>query len=78
MAEVPAAALPSIQVLPQVVGKTPSRNGKKTKAKTPVLSGVFSQLRGEDLNLRPSGYEEQFAHFRAATQHIEITHNSTE
>ena len=36
------------------------------------------QIAGRDLNLRPSGYEEQFAHFCAVTQHIEITHNSTE
>ena len=46
MAEVPAAALPSVRVLPQLVGKTPSPKGKNTKVKSPVLPGLFEQLRG--------------------------------
>ena len=57
MALVPAAALPTIQVLPLLVGKTSRPEGKSTKAKTPAFTGVFRLLRGEDLNLRPSGYE---------------------
>jgi len=77
MAAVPAAALPTIRVLPQLVAKPPAKL-KKTKAKIPVLPGIFGGLRVEDLNLRPSGYEEQFAHFCAVIQHTEITHNSTE
>jgi len=56
MAEVPAAALPSIRVLPQLVAKTPNAL-KETKVKSPGFAGAFRQLRGEDLNLRPSGYE---------------------
>jgi len=57
MAEVPAAALPSIRVLPQLVGKTARISRGRQKRKTPVFTGVFQSLRGEDLNLRPSGYE---------------------
>ena len=57
MAEAPAAALPAIRVLPQLVAKTPRLKGKRTKEKSPVLAGLFRLLRGEDLNLRPSGYE---------------------
>jgi hypothetical protein len=76
MALVPAAALPSIRVLPQLVAK-PEKKTKKTKAKTPVLSGVFSQLHGEDLNLRPSGYEAKIGPSRLTSQRHEIIHNHT-
>ena len=33
------------------------KKAKGTKAKSPGFTGAFLQLRGEDLNLRPSGYE---------------------
>jgi integrase len=74
MAAVPAAALPTIRVLPQLVAKPPAKL-KKTKAKNPVLPGFFGGLRGEDLNLRPSGYEAKIGLFRLATQRYEIIHN---
>jgi len=45
MALVPAAALPSIQVLPQLVAKL-EKKAKGTKEKSPVLPGLFRLLRG--------------------------------
>jgi Phage integrase family len=45
MAVVPAGALPTIQVLPQLVAKL-GKKGKKTKEKNPDFSGLFQSLRG--------------------------------
>ncbi|HEY1533479.1 MAG TPA: hypothetical protein VGF76_05660 [Polyangiaceae bacterium] len=45
MAVVPAAALPTIRVLPQLVAK-PEKKSKSTKAKKTVFTGAFWGVRG--------------------------------
>jgi hypothetical protein len=51
MAAVPAAALPTIRVLPQLVAKTPRINAQAQKRKAPVSPGLFSRCAGAQLHV---------------------------
>lgn len=55
MVAVPAAAVPSIRVLPQLVAK-PRERERKTKKKKPDFSRLFQSLRGGDSTDVPRGF----------------------
>jgi hypothetical protein len=43
--------------------------------KAEIFGGRYSQLRGEDLKLRPSGYEHEKSGICLASQPLKIIHN---
>ena len=62
-------------VVPGIPGIPPFVDKRKTRSQLSLTPRFYSSLRGEDLNLRPSGYEAKIGPFRLTSQRHEIIHN---